>query len=415
MAEMFCFEWAGATHYYSPQEHRIFDSPVERSGTPTDGPREPRAYRRKVGVFSIWLNLSGTCNLACTYCFTPPTTGPNKRLMSKETAQKAVIMLASRWRESSYLDAANITFFGGEPLLNREVLEHTVNFAHEWTRETGVPFGFKMSTNATLLTDADIRFISREQIRTQVSIDGPQRLHDRHRPFVGGKGSFGPAMRNALRLLRASTAPIMVRATMAEGTYEFPEIMDFFVDQGFKSISLRPSEENNHAGNGGGEFESSRFQELVDLSVRSVLRAWKHGVWCDPYNENMDLMRVGHVKPFVCAAGCMALCVDPEGWVYPCHRFQGYDEYKLGNVRSKVDFTACQRFLPLDTKDIPECSQCWARRLCCGCCSAESVAFGLPLGRPNPSGCSARKTEALISLKLAAALGLVRRSRREAT
>ena len=412
MGETFCFEWAGETLYYSPLQHCIFNSPDE-SRVPAEGPRAPYGYRRRNGVFSIWLNISAGCNLACTYCFTPPPSRPNQQLMTKQTAQKAVILLASLWTRSSYRGPANITFFGGEPLLNRDILEHTVHFAREWTRQSGVPFGFKMSTNATLLTDADIRLINRAQICTQVSIDGPQPIHNRHRPFLAGKGSFRPAMDNALRLLHESTAPIMVRATMAAGTYEFPEIMDFFVDQGFKSISLRPAEDNNRSDAQPHDFESSRFQELVDPAVCSVLRAWKNSVWCDPYNENMDLLRAGHFKPFVCAAGCMALCIDPQGWVYPCHRFQGFDEYKMGNVSSEVDLTACERFVPLDTRNFPECSQCWARRLCSGCCTAESVAFGLPLGAPNVSGCPARKTEALISLKLAAALGLVRRSCQE--
>jgi uncharacterized protein len=264
-----------------------------------------------------------------------------------------------------------------------------------------------MSTNATLLTDADIQLISRENIRTQVSIDGPKDIHDRHRRFRDGKGSFEASMNNALRLLHTATAPIMVRSTMSAGTYHFPKMMDFFVDQGFKNVSIRPSEENNRSSVHVGHDDLANFNAVLDSAAMSVLRAWKRRVWCEPFNENVDLLRTGQFKPFVCAAGCMALCVDPNGWVYPCHRFQGYDEYRLGKAGSELNFAVCRSFPSLNTEYIPECSRCWARKLCCGCCPAESVAFGLSPGRPNLNGCSARKSEALLSLKLAAAIGIM--------
>lgn len=394
------FEWDGTAYYYSKASHRIFKGP--EVALPA---RRPPTNRR-FAVRSIWLNISAGCNLLCDYCFNPPPAPDGSDLMTRQTARQAVIMLARLWERGPRQDPPLVIFFGGEPLLNRDVLTHTIHFSREWTRETGVPFRYSISTNATLLTPIDIALFSRERVLVQVSIDGPEPVHDYHRKFRGGSGSFSRALENAHLLAANSSAPVTVRATAAAGTCQLSRTLRFLVDQGFKSINIRVMEDNSHSGAAPGEWDARSLEEDANATVAELLRARERGVRCEPYGEQISSLRTGNYRSFVCGAGAAALCVSPDGWVYPCHRFQGRSDYRVGRVSEELDLGLCEKFASLDSSSIAACRDCWAAPLCWGCCPGESVAAELPLGEPNLAGCTARKLEALIALKYAAARGM---------
>ena len=357
--ELFPFDWRGRRFYYAPYHHRIFDSPR------VPALRRPFAQmgRREVDIGTIWLNVSGSCNLQCRYCFAPQAGASDASMMTPEVAQSAVAMLSRLWQMGSQRQPARIIFFGGEPLLNRKVILRTIHFSRAWGCAHGIPFAYSLATNATLLTAGDLGWIRREQLTVYVSLDGPQAVHDRHRLFHNGQGSFAKTIANSRTLLAFTPDQVSVRATLAAGTCEFAEVMDFLTDQGFRSVSIKVMNDNNRSGVAPAQPDLHQMHAGLDRAVDSLLRANRRGVQCAPFFEHLTSLRTGRYRPFTCGAGSSALCVAPSGEVYPCHRFLDDDHYRVGHVTGPLDMNVCAAFANLVAQEMEECRRCWAVKL----------------------------------------------------
>jgi uncharacterized protein len=396
------FEWNSQSYYYSADHHRIFSSP---KGLPHPGD-QPDAPPQSVSIYNLYLNLSEGCNLRCEYCFTPAGSPGAAANMPREVAQTSIVRLARWWHEHPSTRVANITFFGGEPLLNREVLRHTVYFADEWSRAYGVPFSYSISTNGTLVTDDDLKFFRDNRIFVWFSIDGPPEIHDRHRPFrKGGQSSHDLAIRNAAAALR--TMPeyrVGVRATLSSGYGKLSRVVDYLATQGFRIVSTSGAEPNHKDRRFLSPEDFGAFDQDLDESA-SILLHWRsRGLRSFPLDQDLASLEKGPAGRFICDAGRGSLTVDPNGQLYPCHRFVGDSRFMLGDVHGEFDLTLCEEFAKLEYSKIQGCRTCWARKFCLGCCAGASIAAGLPLGHPYVQHCEARKRYALISLKCAADL-----------
>ncbi len=397
------FRWNDQDYFYSPDHHKIFSS----SDIPALLFRSTENFPGDVHIDTLYLNLSEGCNLNCEYCFNPPKDRFNSRIMSHEIARGAVMKLAE-WYSEHPTKQANIVFFGGEPLLNREVLEYVIHFSQEWGREFGIPFSYSISTNATLLTTRDIDLFNRENVTLWVSIDGPAELHDRFRHFRNGSGSHAIAIKNALYALEIlGPDRVGVRATLPTGVRELSRIIEYFASLGFRTISVKAvdSRTNNHL--------SLREQNLeiaainLDKCAAELLRWIPHGLKCYPFDQDMISLKTGHVDRFVCSAGSGSLTVDTEGWLYPCHRFVGNPRYRLGHARGEICLESCRDFAALDISYLTICNECWARKFCLGSCPAISATMGNALGYPDHQTCEQKEFYALIALKCAVAQGLI--------
>lgn len=405
------FTYDGDNYFYSKKSHSIHKSyqPEKEKVTGfTD-------THPNVAITSIWLNVTTACNLNCRYCFNPPRIETAEKResqwMTKNVAQTAIMRLAKLWGEHRSRGPANIVFFGGEPLANFNVLEHAVYFAREWSLISGVPFSFAVSTNGTLLNRKFIDFFEWEDIAVQVSLDGPQISHDYNRKFRSGSGSYQEIMSNVKRLFSAiPPESVNIRTTIAEGTVSLSNMVRFYIEKGFRRLEFKFMSDNTQCGAGIKEAEIEMLEEDVDLAADTIAEAIRRGIRIRPFQDHFRSLKSKRWQSFICGAGRCAVSVDPEGWLYPCHRFQDHPEYRISHVSESFDTAISQKFAQLQSETIEPCNSCWALKLCWGCCPAESVAFSKPLGHPHAQWCRLKKLEAKISLKAAVAAGLVEES-----
>ena len=400
MAGFVAFQWKGGDYYYSPSHHKIFSRPDTDIPPPEDHVGPPSG----IHIRNLYLNLSAGCNLRCEYCFTPADAPSSDVNMGPEVIRAAIMKLGHWWASQPTRASATITFFGGEPLLNREGLQYAVYFAEEWKRSFGIPFSFSISTNGTLVTEADIRFFRDHDIFVWFSIDGPPEIHDRRRRFRSGNASSHRlAIEHAAWALRMLPPPrVGVRATLSEGAGKLSEIVNYLGLQGFKVISTSGVEPNQIEQCSLDEQDLQCLAEGLDDCADVLLRWRKCGVRSFPLElDLLSLDRGTSSGRFICDAGRGSLTVDPQGGLFPCHRFVGQQNYALGSVTGEINLAPCEQFAGLDYAAIPGCKDCWARKFCLGSCVGASAAAGLPLGHPYAQHCKERKLYALISLKCA--------------
>lgn len=405
------FLYQGNKYFYSRKHHGIYRSHKNARGVSSGHPGGTRE-RSDVAISGIWLNISKVCNLNCRYCFVPPVKDDagkkESQWMTKEIAQKAIILLGKLWKKYKNNRPASIVFFGGEPLLNFKVFEHSVYFAREWTRISNIPFLFSLSTNGTLLNQKFIDFFRTEHVALQVSLDGSRASNDYNRKFHSGTGSYKTIMSNVKRLFSViSPASVNIRSTIAKGAAPLSATIGFFIEEGFKRIEFKFMSDNNQSGAGVKESELEMLRKDADAAVDALMKARSFGVNIQPFQEHLMSLKRKHWRNFICGAGKNVISVDTEGWIYPCHRFHGNPGYRISHVTGSFDSSISREFAGLQSEEIEPCSSCWATKFCCGCCPAESVAFEKPPGHPHPQWCKMKRLEAEISLKAAVAAGLV--------
>jgi uncharacterized protein len=248
--------------------------------------------------------------------------------------------------------------------------------------------------------------LASEGARVQLSLDGPPEVHDRYRPARGGGSSHAAAIR-ALSLLRQRPeVAVRGRATICGTDIPLAARVRYFAALGFGTVEFTFAADNARSGVSMSEADLAPYREEADELVATIVRARLRGLVLEPFEGHAKSIAQGTYRQFVCGAGSSALSVAPDGGLYPCHRLHGDPDSRLGDVgEGGLDETRRRLFVGLNADDLPECSACWAVRLCGGCCPGESAAFGRPPGRPGPSWCAAKQLEAEIGLKLAVATG----------
>lgn len=334
---------------------------------------------------ALVLNVTNQCNLACTYCYEfgadkiSTQTGKPK-YMTIETAKSSVDFLLDG---SGTREAVHITFFGGETLMNFKLLRETVGYANERAAATGRKITFSLTTNATLLTDEIIDFLSDHAVGVTVSMDGPQEMQDARRVYKNGKGSFA-VMEPRLRALiaRHKTRSIVARVTLSKGVTDVARIYRFLKDDiGFHEVGFAPvttsGEERDYSLNGDDMAGVlAAFHSLADEWLEYALRGQMHGF--TNVSETLGELISGTNKSHPCGAGLGLLGVSPAGDLSPCHRFTDADTHTLGHISTGLDQEKREDFLTRGhVQSKYECSTCWARPLCAGGCHHEAfVRYG---------------------------------------
>ncbi|MBO5305292.1 MAG: thioether cross-link-forming SCIFF peptide maturase, partial [Clostridia bacterium] len=356
-------------------------------------------------VKALCLHVAHTCNLNCAYCFASQGKYEGERaVMSLETGKRALDFLIENSGTRHNLE---VDFFGGEPLMNFDVVKELVAYAREREKETGKNFRFTLTTNGVLIDDDVIDFANRECSNVVLSLDGRKEIHDRYRVDYAGNGSFDKIVPKFQKLVKARGGKnYYMRGTFTHANPDFLKDIATMLDLGFRELSMEPvvcSPDSPSALTAKDiEIVKDQYEKLAEL----MLREHKKGTPFTFYHYMIDLTGGPCIYKRIsgCGSGTEYMAVTPWGDLYPCHQFVGDEKFKLGNIWDGVTNTACQcDFKACNVYARPECANCWAKLYCSGGCAANAYhATGSILGIYEP-GCELfrKRMECAIYLEIA--------------
>jgi uncharacterized protein len=338
------------------------------------------AAPRESPVRALSLAVAQKCNLGCTYCYAQGGSfGGPATSMELRTALASVDLLFS---EVTAGERVNLSFLGGEPLMNRSVIRAATTRAREIATERGVDVTFSITTNGTQLTAQDGEFFEEHGFAVTVSLDGPDAVHDRLRPFRGGRGSFSQVIERVVPLLeRQRRMQVSARVTVTPENLELKQTLDAFVALGFHSVGFSPL---LRSPTGSHELGAAELATMLEGMVccgtefeRQVVAGERYP-FANAVNAMREIHRGTH-RPYPCGAGAGYLGVSASGELAACHRFVGEDAGVLGDLVEGVNRARQERWLRERHVHRQEpCRSCWARYLCGGGCHHEVIARGRP-------------------------------------
>ncbi len=335
-------------------------------------------------LMQIVLNITHRCNLNCDYCYGEDGSygGPAIH-MSKDTAKHAVDFLM---KESRNANTCRITFFGGEPLLNFDLVKYVVKYARGEASKLNKKMLFNMATNGSLLDDDKIDFLIKENIEMSFSFDGPKKIHDKNRRFKANreKSTYDivfPKILKYIEKAKKNKRFYAFRATVTRpGVVNIDDMVSFFNRFKPKQVNYDIAE-YKHGISPGGLAITDDDLILYRQKVKEIAREYEE----DNLNPDYDLFS-GSLKAIIDKKKTNSRCISPgallvgvsaEGDIFPCHRFVGYKKTKLGNVREGFDREKwLKRYAKVHIFNSKRCSSCWIRYFCGGLCPATSYFLG---------------------------------------
>ena len=363
--------------------------------------------KRPTVVKALCLHIAHDCNLACRYCFAEEGEYHGRRaLMSYETGKKALDFLVANSGARTNLE---VDFFGGEPLMNWNVVKQLVAYGRELEKQHPKHFRFTLTTNGVLLNEEIMEFCNREMDNVVMSIDGRKEVHDRMRPFRKGQGSHDlilPKFQKFAAMRRELGLKYYVRGTYTHWNLDFAQDVLYLADCGFDQISVEPvvaPPEEDYALK---PEDLPVLLEQYDILAKEMLRREKKGKGFNFFHFMIDLTGGPCVYKRLsgCGSGTEYLAVTPWGDFYPCHQFVGMDGFLLGNVDEGVRNTdLVTEFKKVNVYSKKECRTCFARFYCSGGCLANSYNFTGSINDVYEIGCELerKRVECAIMLKAA--------------
>ena len=354
-------------------------------------------------VKALCLHVAHTCNLNCAYCFASQGKYHGERaLMSFEVGKAALDFLVAHSGKRRNLE---VDFFGGEPLMNFEVVKQLVAYARRIEGPAGKNFRFTLTTNGVLIDDNVIDFANREMSNVVLSLDGRKEIHDRYRVDYAGHGSFDTVVPKFQKLVAArGNRGYYMRGTFTHANPDFLQDVQAMLDLGFTELSMEPvvgpEGEPSSLTKADLEIVKEQYEKLAEL----MLRRRKEGRPFTFYHYMIDLTGGPCVYKRVsgCGSGTEYMAVTPTGDLYPCHQFVGEEAFLLGNVWDGVthpevqaDFAGCNVYAR------PECADCWAKLYCSGGCAANAYHATGSVRGVYKSGCDLfrKRMECAIALE----------------
>ena len=343
---------------------------------------------------TVVLNVTNQCNLSCSYCYEygedriAAQDGKTK-FMDEQTAYQTVDFLLD---QSPGRRLVNLTFFGGETLLNFKVVKATIEYARKRAAEAGKYVDFSMTTNATMLTSEIINFLADNNIGITVSIDGPKEANDRFRVFHNGQGSYDVILPRIKELIKVHRSrPIGARVTLTAQLVDVKRIFQHLIEEmGFDEVGFAPvttSPVRLYAiGNKGLDTILEQFTQLANEYRDHALENKTHGF--SNVSDTLQELHQGVSKAYPCGAGLGLLGVSPSGDLGLCHRFVDSPVGAIGHIQTGVDREKQAEHLSrghINNKH--ECSTCWARPVCSGGCYHEAYVRYGDMSKPNLHYC----------------------------
>ncbi len=362
--------------------------------------------KRKTVVKALCLHIAHDCNLACRYCFAGEGEYRGKRaLMSFEVGKKALDFLIASSGSRRNLE---VDFFGGEPLMNWEVVKQLVEYGRSQEELHGKRFRFTLTTNGVLLNDEIMEFCNREMSNVVLSLDGRKEVNDRMRPFLRGAGSYDLIVPKFQKFAESrGQTNYYVRGTFTRNNLDFSQDIIHFADLGFKQMSMEPVVASPQEPYAIREEDLPRILEEYDKLAVEYIKRKREGRGFNFFHFMIDLQQGPCVAKRLsgCGSGTEYLAVTPWGDLYPCHQFVGQEGFLLGNVDEGITNTQVRdEFKLCNVYAKEKCRNCFARFYCSGGCAANSYNFHGSITDAYDIGCEMQKKRIECSIMIKAAL-----------
>ena len=357
-------------------------------------------------IKSMCLNVAHDCNLRCEYCFASKGDfGGERKLMPLEVGKKAIDFLIehSAGRHNLEMD-----FFGGEPLMNFDVVKELVAYARSLEKEHNKNFRFTITTNGLLLDDDKIEFINREMSNCVLSLDGRKEVNDRLRSRVDGSGSYDRIVPQFQKLVATRNGKdYYARGTFTRHNLDFTNDVLHMADLGFDQISVEPVVSDEKLEYSIKEEDLPRVFEEYEKLAKTIIRDRKNGKYYNFFHFAVDLNQgpcaIKRLRG--CSCGNEYVAVTPEGDIYPCHQFVGNEEWKMGNVMDgTLDLGMKNRFAKANVYAKEKCQNCWARFYCSGGCNANNWQYEGDILKSHDISCELEKKRVECAIMIQAAL-----------
>ena len=350
-------------------------------------------YSVAAPVKAMCLLISQDCNLRCEYCFAETGDfGMGRSLMSFETGKKAIDFLLENSGDRQNLE---LDFFGGEPLMNFDVVKEVVEYARKREKEYGKVFRFTITTNGMLLTDDKIDFINKEMSNVVLSIDGRKCVNDRVRKRVDGTGCYDTIMDKFKKTVDLRDGKeYYVRGTFTKYNLDFSEDVFHLYEQGFDQISVEPVVAPAEMPYALTEEDLPRIFDEYERLADRIVENDKAGKHFNFFHFMLDLDQgpcaIKRLRG--CGAGNEYVAISPNGDIYPCHQFVGIEEWKMGNINEDTFNTDLKTYFAgahIYSKD--KCKDCWAKFYCSGGCNANNYLYAGDVHNCYEIGCEIQR------------------------
>lgn len=344
-------------------------------------------------IKAMCLHISHDCNLRCKYCFASTGDfGKGRKLMPFEVGKAAIDFLLEK---SVGRENLEVDFFGGEPLMNFDVVKQIVEYARSKEEEYHKNFRFTITTNGMLLDDDMIDYINKEMYNVVLSIDGRKEVNDRMRVRVDGSGCYDRILPKFKKLVDGrGDKEYYVRGTYTKYNLDFSEDVMHLYEAGFDEISVEPVIESPEEAYAITEEDLDQIYAEYDKLVDRIGAIRKNGKHINFFHFMIDLDQGPCVIKRLrgCGSGNEYVSITPDGDIYPCHQFVGHDEYKMGNIEEgtfnndiKKEFAGCHVYSK------PACQECWARFYCSGGCNANNFVFNGDIHKAYELSCKIQR------------------------
>ena len=376
----------------------------------TDDKYENLAFdfkKRNTVIKALCLHIAHTCNLNCEYCFASQGKYHGERaLMSFEVGKRAIDFLIENSGSRVNLE---VDFFGGEPLMNFDVVKQIVAYARSIEKEHNKNFRFTLTTNGMLVDDDVIEFANKECHNVVLSLDGRKEVHDHLRKTVNGKGSYDLILDKFKRFADSrGQKDYYMRGTYTHFNTDFAADVLHMADLGFKELSIEPVVCDPKEDYALQESDLPVLLEQYEILAKEMLHRYRKGDGFTFYHYMIDLDGGPCIVKRVsgCGVGTEYMAVTPTGDLYPCHQFVGGTDFLLGNVYDGVTRPqVLEQFEHCNVYSHKECKDCFAKLYCSGGCAANAYHTTGSVNGVYDFGCQLhrKRIECAIMLKVAEA------------
>ncbi|MBE6655217.1 MAG: thioether cross-link-forming SCIFF peptide maturase [Ruminococcaceae bacterium] len=356
-------------------------------------------------VKALCLHVAHTCNLNCSYCFASQGKYQGERaMMSFEVGKQAFDFLIANSGTRRNLE---VDFFGGEPLMNWDVVKQLVAYARSIEKEHNKNFRFTLTTNGVLIDDEIIDFLNKEMSNVVLSLDGRRDVHDHFRKDYAGNGSYDKIVPKFQRLVeKRGGKDYYVRGTFTHNNVDFTNDIFHMADLGFSELSMEPvvcPPDDPYALTA---EDLPKVLEQYEILAKEMIKRKKEGRPFTFYHYMLDLTNGPCIYKRItgCGSGTEYMAVTPWGELYPCHQFVGDPKYSLGNIWDGIKNKEAQdEFRYCNAYARPECKDCWAKLYCSGGCAANAYHATGKISGVYEYGCELfkKRIECAVMMKVA--------------